>query len=174
MGHPKQLINYQGQALIRHQLNTIMALDPAHIQVVLGAHAEAILPELEDFPADIIRNEAWDEGLSTSIRAGIKAVPSTIHAILFMLVDQPLIETSFLQRLLDQANQEKVWISCAYYHGKYGVPALFKRPLFGALQELKGDQGAKPLFQQNTPHLVGIDYPPAGFDLDRPEDLDFI
>jgi len=120
-------------------------------------------------------NDDWKEGIGSSIRAGLhaaKEADENLEAVLFMTVDQPLVTSEVLDRLVDAYHREKhpPMAACAY-EGTLGIPALFDRSLFSSLEDLKGDQGAKQIILHNRERAVVIDCPEAGFDIDTEEDL---
>jgi molybdenum cofactor cytidylyltransferase len=89
LGQPKQLLRYQGRTLLRHAAATGLAagLDP--LVVVIGAEAEAMRRELAGLPGIVVENPRYAEGQSTSLRAGLAALPADAAAVVTLLVDMP-------------------------------------------------------------------------------------
>ncbi len=177
MGQPKQLLQWQGKTLIRQTIETALATDCHKIIVVLGASANAIRMEIADFEVHIAENPDWPQGMSTSVKIGIqKLLEINIEAesALLLLTDQPLLTPAHLIELLHQPpatnNKKQASIIASFYNNKPGVPALFDKKWFDALQQLSGDQGARALFRQFPDEVQTIPFPEGAFDIDFPED----
>ena len=172
LGRPKQLLEWRKRSLLAHSILNVQALLGEKIVVVLGAHATAIQSAVDLDGVSVIINPDWREGIASSIRAGINALPVSASAALFVLCDQPLVNSTHLQKLLSgrQGNADKIIAS--QYHHSVGVPALFPASFFEHLLSLSGDRGAKPLMLQFETSLLKIPLPEAELDVDRQEDFE--
>ena len=177
LGQPKQLLRLPalgGETLIDHAINLAIAAGATPIFVVLGADADEIQRQSQLRECIVVRNEAWREGMASSIRLGVAAVmgnaPDASGAMV-LVCDQPALSTDHLRALLNahRANPKSIAASC--YAGRAGVPVVFPRALFPALLELSGDQGARAMLQQPGLAVHAIDFPGGELDLDSPEDL---
>ncbi len=74
LGQPKQLLPFRGRSLLRHAAETALASVCRPVVVVLGAFAERLRHELNGLPVQVAMNLQWKEGMSSSIRAGLKAL----------------------------------------------------------------------------------------------------
>jgi len=110
-------------------------------------------------------------GISTSIRAGVKALPTSATAAIILLSDQPLIKDHHIKALIESWLASPDKITAGAYHDSIGVPAIFPAKLFTELQDLKGDQGAKLLLLKHEANLYKIPLPEAELDIDNPEDF---
>ena len=180
LGQPKQLLRlpaFGGETLLDHAVALARASGTAPIFVVLGAHAEEIILECELLDCILIRNEAWAEGMASSLRVGIAAVlehaPAASGAMV-LVCDQPGLSAEHLVRLLDANKVDGNRIAASRYAGRIGVPAIFPRELFPALLQLHGDRGARALLQQPGAAVHAIDFPGGELDLDSPEDLQWL
>jgi molybdenum cofactor cytidylyltransferase len=169
-GSPKQLLPWNGGTLLQHAVGQARAACEA-VTVVLGARADLIQPTLAGRDTTVVFNPDWHEGLAASIRAGVAALPDDAGAALFVLCDQPLVGHATLSALAGRWRQRPDAIVAAYYNATHGVPAVFPRSLFGELLELKGDRGARPLFNKYSTRLESVPAPQAGIDIDTPADL---
>ncbi|MFT3906551.1 MAG: nucleotidyltransferase family protein [Steroidobacteraceae bacterium] len=170
-GAPKQLARYQDQPLLLHALNhATQYLGPA-VTLVLGAHAAGISAVLHRSTASLVVNRDWAEGLASSIRAGVRALPGSCDAVLLLLADQPRVDTATLQRLGSAWRRQPRSIVASLYADTVGVPAIFPRRCFGELLALRGDQGARRLLDRYADQLVRVTNPEAAIDIDSPEDL---
>jgi len=147
-GKPKALLDWKGQPFIRQIAKTALQarLDP--VLVVVGAVVDPILDCLKDLPVRIIRNEEWQNGQSTSVRAGIKSLKTKSGAAVFMLCDQPQISASLLESLVELHRCTLAKIICPQVDGKRANPVLFDRDTYPDLLSLQGDTGGRALFSK--------------------------
>ena len=177
LSQPKQLLRlppFGGETLLDHAVALARASGAAPIFVVLGAHAEEIILECELLDCILVRNEAWAEGIASSLRVGIAAVLENAPAasgVMVLVCDQAGLSADHLRRLLEAHRDDPNHIAASRYAGRAGVPVIFPRAVFPALLELQGDQGARTLLQQSGTAVHTIDFPGGELDLDSPEDL---
>ncbi|REJ77535.1 MAG: nucleotidyltransferase family protein [Acidobacteria bacterium] len=174
LGSPKQLISYEGTSLIRHVAVTALTTEFPTV-VVLGASAEKIGRELNDFAVERVENTDWRKGISTSIVKGVGALRKShpdLEALIIMLCDQPRVDLQTITRLADTYKQTGMPIVACKYNGTAGVPALFGYEMFGELLALEGDTGAKFLIEKYRDSLVTlINAPEAALDVDTERDI---
>jgi molybdenum cofactor cytidylyltransferase len=171
MGRPKLLLPWKGEALIHHAARTALEAELEPLVVVVGSRAldiQASLADLEEI--DVVYNSNWDAGQSTSVRAGIKALPEHTEAVIFLLGDQPYVSCALLRALIKTYTQTRPFILAPFVGDKRTNPVLFDRSLFDVLCQLQGDAGARSIFVQYPPtHLPWPDERLL-FDVDTPED----
>lgn len=172
LGAPKQLLKWDQRTLLEHALLNARAVAEDRCLVVLGSHAEAIREVVSFEAVSVIDNPDWQEGIASSIRAGIRALPDSAEAALILLCDQPLIKAEHLRALLNAWRAEPSRIVASFYQGGAGVPALFPVNYFEPLLVLQGDQGAKALLRKSDAELLTIPLPEAEFDIDSGEDFE--
>lgn len=172
MGSPKQLLVWNGRTLLERAVSSARASCGERVIVVLGAHSQAIQAGVNLDGVGVIVNPDWREGMASSIRAGIRALPDSAEAALILLCDQPRIGAEHLGRLLDAWQGEPNRIAASVYHGGVGVPALFPSGFFGDLLALRGDRGAKGVLMKFEASLLKIPLPEAELDIDRAADLE--
>ena len=173
MGEPKQLLKWQGETLIQRAIRQAEDLDRGPIILVLGAHAELIEAELLEGRYRITRNEAWETGMGSSIVCGLRALleeASSLDGVLITLVDQPLINTPDLEKIIAIFKKNNSPLVAAFYENTLGVPALFSADLFPQLLTLSGQKGAKAIISKYSESLAKLDLPAAKLDLDTPEE----
>ena len=169
MGRPKQLIQMDGEPLLRRTARMVLEVGCDPVVVVLGVDADKIEPCLSGLPVlKLINRDCW-QGLSTSIRAGLDGVPPRSSGILILVCDQPGITPELLQLMLGGHHSHPRRIIACAYENTLGVPCLFPRSRFKALRGLEGDQGAKALIRAQT--CVVVPFPEGEVDLDTPKDL---
>ncbi len=173
MGSPKQLLKIDNQTLIERAIELTQALTNQQTVVVLGANAEKIIPFIPTLPAlDFIINENWEQGMGTTLKAGLKFLLSKeidLSAVIIMVCDQPYLSTSQLKELIDTYQKTKANIVAAAYNQLKGVPALFSKDLFNQLIDLDKDEGARKIIKQYEGKIEVIDFPKGIYDLDTPK-----
>ena len=101
MGHrPKSLLLLDGEPLIRRQVRALQAAGAAQLVVVLGHYAADIGAQLHGLNLQVIHNPQPDDGLVSSQRLGLQALPDSLDGVVMALADQPLIETQDITDLL--------------------------------------------------------------------------
>jgi molybdenum cofactor cytidylyltransferase len=170
-GSAKQLALIEGDPMIRHVLLNLVDPDTYQIVVVLGAHSELIRPAIADLDIDIIENDLWASGISSSIQAGLsfieKKFPETI-GIVIVPGDQVMVNRDHLKELLAVSQKYPGSIIATNYDGAPGVPVYFPGKEWSMLLKLEGDEGAKHVLH-TRPDIILLDLPDATLDMDYPE-----
>ena len=120
-----------------------------------------------------VRNPAYREGLSSSLKAGLSALPDSADGVLIMLGDMPQVGSALLNRLIAAFSPPDGRSICIAVHdGKRGNPVLWSRAYFGEIAEINGDTGARHLLAQHEEQVCEVDAD-AGVlrDVDTPEAL---
>jgi molybdenum cofactor cytidylyltransferase len=164
LGRPKQLERLDGLTLLRRAVLAARPCDP--VLVVTGFRAPDMAAELEGTPARAVFNPDWEEGMASSLRAGLSALPAGSAGALFLACDQPAVTEALVARILAAWDGRPV--ACAYA-GVRGIPALLPAGDFPRILALRGDRGARALLQ--GPGVVVVPFPEGAWDVDRPGDL---
>jgi molybdenum cofactor cytidylyltransferase len=171
LGQPKQLVRLGGRPALHQVVSSAVALAGHAVTVVTGAHAAELSRLLTHSPASVIVNRHWQEGMASSIRCGLSALPAACEAVLILLGDQVAVTAEDLKRLAGAWKDQDSVIAAAAYDQHLGVPAIFPRICFPELAELRGDHGARKVIERNSYRVVRVPMPNAAVDLDTPEDL---
>jgi len=174
MGNPKQLLEWRNRPLLAHAITNTREILHDRVIVVLGAHAELIQTSIDLGDVTSVVNSQWQEGMASSIRAGVQALPASAAAVLIVLCDQPLINAEHIQNLLSGWQHAPTHIVVSEYHQSVGVPVVFPAEFFTDLLVLKGDRGAKPLILYFKDRLLKIPLLEAELDIDKPEDFELL
>jgi molybdenum cofactor cytidylyltransferase len=172
-GSPKQLAEVGGRALVQLAVDAAGGGGADVVVVVLGHGAENIERELS-LPgnARVVVNPAFAEGQSTSLRAGIAALPPEVDAAVILLADQPGVTPGDVRAVVDAHAATGARMVRARYRGTPGHPVLIARAMFPELERATGDAGARDVLAAHADEIVevGIDRDPPP-DVDTPEDL---
>jgi molybdenum cofactor cytidylyltransferase len=170
LGQPKQLLPYGDKTLVQHVLDTALAASPIQLVMVTGAHRDLVQ---QDDSFLTVHNADWKEGIASSIRSGLNAILKNepgLDAVIFIVCDQPYISTTLLKELMDTHAATGKEIVASSYADTVGIPALFGKSFFNALQQLKGDEGAKKIIMQNPEAVAVVDFPRGNIDIDTAGD----
>ena len=172
-GRCKQLVEINGSSLVRQAVDKLSALFPIdRITVVVGANSEAVAQSVSDLPVNIVLNEHWQQGLASSLKAGLNSVEPGCRAVMITLCDQALVTGEHLRRLLNLWFAFPSEITASAYAGTVGTPAIIPAEFYPQVLALEGDAGAKPLLKNNAARVKTLPIPEAEFDLDVPADLE--
>lgn len=167
LGRPKHLLDICGKTAIRRITEAALAAPLDSVIVVLGNAAAEIERELTGLDVLTVLNPDFAEGQSTSMRAGLRAIPDDTDAALFLLGDQPAMSPKTIELVFDTYRISGAPIVQARYRGVTGHPVLFDRSLFSALESVTGDRGARQVIAR---HSELVEY--ADLDQDAPMDID--
>lgn len=173
LGHAKQLVRYRTRPLLAHACAAARcALPDSPLIVVVGAEALRLRLVLRraHCGARVVANSRWREGMATSLRSGLDAVPRTATAVLVLVVDQPRVDATAIARLVTAWRRRPGVPAAARYDERVGVPAVLPRRCWPALKELTGDQGARALLRGDAAPTL-VDMPEAALDIDTPADV---
>ncbi len=174
MGHPKQIIPWEGKPLIRHIVNIASSLPLEQLVVVTGAYSEVVTNALTGSSARCLFCPQWQEGMAASLRTGLEHLMShspELSGLLLLLGDQPLVTASYLQTLLSVFQTRDTLFVASAYAGTTGPPAVFSSALFPELLEIRGDQGAKRILEIHRGRGIVLPFEQGAIDLDTPEDV---
>ncbi len=170
MKTPKQVLQFRGRSLLGTALEAAAGTDADCILVVLGSGAAGVSREIVSAAVRTIDNPGWREGLASSLRAGVAALPPALRAVLFMVCDQPLVTGAHLNRLISAYRTTGAPVVASAYSGTLGVPALFDRALFPEILALRGDVGAKQVILRHRAEATVIPFSAGAVDIDSPSD----
>jgi molybdenum cofactor cytidylyltransferase len=173
LGRAKQLIEFQGKTLIQKAIDEANKCQADCLVVVLGSNHELIQTGFESSSAPFIINPDWQQGMSSSMQAGLRFLmeKEEIDQVLLMLCDQPFVDASLLNQLITAKATFGKGIVAAAYSNTLGVPALFDRRYFEELLQLTGSEGAKKVIFNHQAEVHSLDFQLGAVDLDTEEDV---
>jgi molybdenum cofactor cytidylyltransferase len=158
MGGPNKLLaEIGGQPLVRRVVGEVLASPARPVVVVTGHQRERVEAALAGLPVALVHNPDFADGLSTSVKAGIAALPPEADGAVICLADMPRIDAALIARLTAAFDPERgALIVVPTFEGKRGNPVVWARRFFPELAALQGDVGAR--------HLIGA-YADAAVDV---------
>jgi molybdenum cofactor cytidylyltransferase len=168
-GAPKQLLPYRDTTLLGHILTTARACEFDQLICVIGGSADDVRKRVDLTGAEIVENNNFGDGCSSSIATALQAVSPSADALILLLGDQPGVRTDAVNALIAGRGTSPL-AACAYEDGR-GHPLAFARTTFEELEALHGDKGVWKLLDRHADQVV--DVPIAGRiprDVDTDED----
>ena len=174
MGEAKQLLRLGENTLLGHVLENVRNSSVNEIVLVLGHAAETIKERVAIHSLKVVINEAYRQGMGTSLRAGLSALPAGVNAALIVLADQPFVRPATLDLLIDQYRQSNAQIVIPIYKGFRGNPVLLDRSVFSEVMALSGDIGCRAIFGNHLEGIVKVPVEDVGIllDLDSKDDFE--
>lgn len=178
MGAPKQLLRIGGETILERTLNNVRASQVAEIVLVLGHAAESVEKEISTAQIRVVHNPDYQQGMGTSLRAGLAAVSADASAALIILADQPFVRPETLNRLIACHRESRPQtvipqIIIPMYQGFRGNPVLLDRSVFAEVKGLNGDVGCRAIFGDHTEGICKLPVDDAGILLDIDSRADF-
>ncbi len=169
LGRPKQLLDYGDGTLLGHVVDVARDCGFDQTIVAIGGFADEVRESLEGSAAEVVVNEAYGAGCSSSIAAALAALDPRCDVLVLMLGDQPGVSADTVAGLLSGRGDAPLAV-CRYDDGR-GHPIAFDRDVFGALADLHGDKGVWRLLDQRAGDVAEVPIAgPIPLDVDTPED----
>jgi molybdenum cofactor cytidylyltransferase len=158
LGRPKQLLPYGERTLLGHVVATACGSCPFdQLVVALGGSAADVSSAVDLNGADVVVNESYGEGCSSSIVAALEVVDPACDVLVLMLGDQPGVTGANVLSLLAGIRSAPLAV-CRYEDGR-GHPLAFNRSVFGELAELHGDKGVWKLLDRHAADVAEVPVP---------------
>ena len=168
-GRAKQLLPYGDGTLIGHVLDVARACRFDQLVVALGAAADEIRASVNLADAEVVVNDAYGTGCSSSIAVGLAAVDPRTELLVLMLADQPGVTAETVAALL-AGRDDALMAVCRYDDGR-GHPIAFARGVFDELRSLHGDKGVWRLLDRRAAEVVEVPlHVRMPLDVDTPKD----
>jgi molybdenum cofactor cytidylyltransferase len=133
-----------GKPLVAHVVDAALAAKVGPVSVVTGHDEEKVRAALGERPVSWVHNPAYGEGLASSLRAGLAALPAGIDGALICLGDMPTVTAAHIASIVAAFDPDEGRAICVpEYRGKRGNPILWGRQFFAEMQALSGDRGAR-------------------------------
>lgn len=168
LGRPKQLLELDGETIVHVVVRNAMASKLDGVVLVTGSQAAQVTAAAGDLGQRTVFNSRFHEGQSTSLIAGLSAVPPDATAALFLLGDQPEVGPEIIDAVIERFEASGAAIVQPVYGSTPSNPVLFSRALFPELLRLTGDEGGRSLIKRHAGEVLRVPVatspPPADID----------
>ena len=173
MGEAKQLLRLGEATVLNQVVNNVCGSSVDEIVIVLGHQAETIKQSIATESLKVVVNESYRQGMGTSLRAGLSALPSEVDAALIVLADQPFVRSATFDQIIDHYQQSNAQIVIPVYKGFRGNPVLLDRSVFPEVMALTGDIGCRAIFGNHPEGIAKVPVEDIGIllDLDSKDDV---
>jgi molybdenum cofactor cytidylyltransferase len=170
MGRPKALLRYKERTFLEHILGSIAAAGIGSTVIVVGHHRVEISDAFPDLR--LVFNPDYEQGMSTSVKAGTAALPSGLRGAGVFLVDHPLIDPETIALLSKEVRPGKIVLPS--FEGRRGHPVFFSSEVFPEILSLGADEGLNVVVRRDPARVVAVPVADSGVlqDIDTPEQFE--
>jgi molybdenum cofactor cytidylyltransferase len=170
----KMLAEIGGKPLVRIAAEQALASRAKPVIVVTGHERAQVEAALAGLPVRFTHNPNYADGLGTSLKSGIAAVPADADGTIVCLGDMPQVDHQLIDKLIAAFDPERsALVVVPSINGRRGNPVVWSRRFFNDLMSIQGDIGARHLIGSYAEAVVEV--PVAGdaalTDVDTPESL---
>ena len=172
LGQPKQLLKRGGETLVHRAVRLALETQPQRVLLVVGGHAQAVCDAVADLEVEVVMNTGWEEGLASSVRAAALALAGSQVRCLLLACDQPALQHSHLQQLLEGAAVSSSACAATVHGDALGIPVVVSPEMLQQARELVGDRGLRAVLQRLPREALHVlEAGELQFDLDTPDDV---
>ena len=175
MGGPNKLLSrIDGRPLVAHVVDAALASRAASVTLVTGHMADRVAEAVAGRAVACVHNPDYAEGMSTSLRAGLAAIPNEAEAVIVLLADMPRVTAAMIDQLIGAYDPARgALIIVPTFEGRRGNPVLWSRRFFPDLDRISGDIGARNVIAAYPEAVVEVELGPAvALDLDTREAIE--
>jgi len=171
MGAFKPLLPFGSTTVIERVIATIHEADVETIRVVVGWQAEQLIPVLARCGVSWVRNERFEDGMFSSVQAGVRSLPSGLRAFFVIPGDMPLVQPATLVRLIAACDAQPGGIVYPCHEGKRGHPPLIASAYLPEILRETPSGSLRDLLARHAQDAHELEVTDAGIllDLDTPE-----
>jgi molybdenum cofactor cytidylyltransferase len=175
MGGPNKLTEeISGKPLVRIVAGEVLASRARPVVVVVGHERDRVEASLKGLNVQRVYNPDFAAGLSTSLKAGLAALPPDVDGAIVCLGDMPQVRAELIDKLIGAFDPERgALVVVPNIDGSRGNPVVWSRRFFPELMALEGDVGARHLIGRYPEAVVEVPIADraALTDVDTPEAL---
>jgi len=154
-GANKLIADIDGTPMVRRVVAAALASKAAPVLVVTGHMAAEVSAVLAGLDVTIVANPHYATGLASSLKAGVRALPSPCNGALILLGDMPRITKEHLDTLIAAHTSDAIVVPV--HEGRQGNPVLWPAKYLTEIMQLVGDAGAKRLIATHAAHVREVD-----------------
>lgn len=156
MGEDKGLLKWHGRSFLEHVHTAMKNAGADPIRVVLGANIETVTGALGLEPGETVHNPNWEEGMLSSIVAGLDSLPPGIEGAVLWPVDHPCVSSALARSLIESFTAGDKLIALPVHDGRRGHPVLFGAGLFDELRAAPREVGARHVVRSHADDIIEV------------------
>lgn len=173
MGTNKMLLPFGDESVLRGAVRRALDGGLTPVLVVLGADAERAAAELDGLPCRTVMNPLYEKGITSSLHAGLAALPETIDAAMVLLADMPFVTPDMIAGMIRRYQSTRAPLVISDYEGVNAPPMLYDRRLFAELAATPGERCGRQVVERHRGEAEVLQWSAAALaDLDVPDDYD--
>jgi molybdenum cofactor cytidylyltransferase len=182
-GENKLVKEIKGTPLIHYAVQNILLSSVDEIVIVTGFESELIEKIIgKNKKIKFVLNDNYKDGISSSIKKGIKNLSKKSEAFFICLGDMPMVKQSVYNKLIKSRYNynkkkkplDKKEIIIPTYSDQAGNPILFSKYMKDKIMQINGDVGAKKIIELNKKNILNIPFKSKGITLDFDTKTDFL
>lgn len=171
MGSNKLFFELNGESVLRGAVRRALAGGLSPVVVILGHESDKAWKEIEDLPCQWALNPLYEQGINSSLKAGVMAVPPEAMAAMVLLADMPFVTPEMIAAMIAQYRATTAPLVISDYAGVNAPPMLYDRGLFPELLAMTGEGCGREVVKRHRAEAQVLSWPAAALaDLDVPED----
>ena len=172
----KPLLKWGARTVIAECIKQLRDSKLDEIFVVLGHREFDVRTRNANAGVQYVINEEYQKGMLSSIKSGWGQLAPGTDGVLIALVDQPMVTTAIINRVVDAFSTGKQPIVIPTYQGKHGHPIMLSVEFEDELMQLPDDEplGLKALIDGHREEVleVPVDSHAILEDIDNPADYE--
>jgi molybdenum cofactor cytidylyltransferase len=172
MGSPKMILPYEGMTIIEKVLENVLASDVEKVVTVLGSHKDEVLEVIDKLPVLHCYNKDYQDGMLSSVKCGFEFLPGDFRAAMVFLGDQPMVETSVINQMINVYQESGKGILVPVFENKRGHPLMLDGKYRDEIINFDDPEGLKGILRRHPDDLLEVDTenPSVLMDIDTNED----
>ena len=172
MGELKQLMPFGQSTIVEQAVDNLLGSAVDEVIVVVGYKAEDVIKAIAAKPVKLVMNPDYEQGMSTSVIAGLNLAHSRVQGVMLALGDQPLVDSQTIDRLIGEFCNHDKGIAVPTYQGRRGHPIIFAIKYKEQLLKLRGDVGGRQIIKDHPDDIleVAVDSESVIADFDTTDD----
>src|SRR4030042_4076922 len=172
MSKLKQLMPFGKSTIGEQAVDNLLGSAVDEVIVVVGYKAEDVIKAIAAKPIRLVINPDYEQGMSTSVIAGLNLVHSGVQGVRLALGDQPLVDSQTIDRLIEEFCNHEKGIAVPTYQGRRGHPIIFAIKHKEQLLKLRGEVGGRQIIKDNPDDIleVAVDSESIVADFDTTDD----
>jgi len=172
MGELKQLMPFGQSTIVEQAVDNLTGSAVDEVIVVVGYKAKDVIKAIAARPIKLVINPDYEQGMSTSVIAGLNLVQSKVQGVMLALGDQPLVDSQTINILIEEFYNHDKGIAVPIYRGRRGHPIIFAIKYKEQLLKLRGDVGGRQIIEDHPDDVleVAVDSESVVADFDTTDD----